>query len=427
MTDQLKPTQADERPISEHPCWWAGIQKIGHRHHFIGSKLQPDCERCGTEIGKDGKQSEGAPLLWRNERLERQRAHAALHTDEAIAAAARQALGEWLAWPDAGRDGPREVDNEKVRSWLSGLPTTLARLAHSGNAERGEDQLLTDANHHYSSVQLDEIERTQGVSVVDEVLEALDEAARVCFIDRDDHVTKIVEYAGAIEIVESRRAALSASGATIEQETPSTGGVERDLLADHRGLAIETALRDLIEYVGLALDRGPRIHVANRRYLEKGVEAGHAALNLPEPNRRAQLAALTTDQSQAERMRAELADYRKLTAKQVRRITQLEGAIMARPPVKVDDGTWWYPEGDTSSDACCHSPSEALEGAVDQMADGESCVVVIERALQLPDVYAAVHVFTDAEKDARDDDEPWDYTLHATDAEARAALSETQP
>lgn len=46
--------------------------------------------------------------------------------DAAVAATARQALGEWLAWPDAGRDGPRVVDNAHVISWLGGVPSRLA-------------------------------------------------------------------------------------------------------------------------------------------------------------------------------------------------------------------------------------------------------------------------------------------------------------
>ena len=101
----------------------------------------------------------------------------------------------------------------------------------------------------------------------------------------------------------------------------------------------------------------------------------------------------------------ELADYRKLVREQQSRISKMEGALMARPPISPTDGSWWYPEGDTSSDACCSGPSEVLEGAADQMAEGEARIVVIERALELPDVYAVLRVFTDEEKEARDDDE----------------------
>lgn len=50
-------------------------------------------------------------------------------TDATIAAKARLALGTWLSWPDAPRDGPRQVSNEQVESWLSGLPSRLANLS----------------------------------------------------------------------------------------------------------------------------------------------------------------------------------------------------------------------------------------------------------------------------------------------------------
>lgn len=129
---------------------------------------------------------------------------------------------------------------------------------------------------------------------------------------------------------------------------------------------------------------------------------------------------------EVETMRAEVAGYRKLTRDQQSRITKLEGALFAQPPISPSDGTWWYPEGDTSSDACCHAPTEALEGPADEMDEGESRVVVLERAIQLPDVYAALRVFTEAEKDARNDDEPWDFTLHASLDEALAALPSQQ-
>jgi hypothetical protein len=46
--------------------------------------------------------------------------------DSALAAAARNALGTWLSWPDAPRDGPRPVTNEQTESWLHGLPNKLA-------------------------------------------------------------------------------------------------------------------------------------------------------------------------------------------------------------------------------------------------------------------------------------------------------------
>lgn len=49
--------------------------------------------------------------------------------------AAHRALGEWMAWPDAARDGPAKVDDDKVVSWLSGLPRTLATQTAELTAE----------------------------------------------------------------------------------------------------------------------------------------------------------------------------------------------------------------------------------------------------------------------------------------------------
>lgn len=57
---------------------------------------------------------------------------------EAVRVAAHKALGEWLAWPDAARDGPVAVDDEKVLSWLSGLPNKLAALSQPPEASEGE-------------------------------------------------------------------------------------------------------------------------------------------------------------------------------------------------------------------------------------------------------------------------------------------------
>lgn len=47
-------------------------------------------------------------------------------SDLVVAHSARRALGTWLAWPDAPRDGPVNVTNEQVENWLSGLPNALA-------------------------------------------------------------------------------------------------------------------------------------------------------------------------------------------------------------------------------------------------------------------------------------------------------------
>lgn len=89
--------------------------------------------------------------------------------------------------------------------------------------------------------------------------------------------------------------------------------------------------------------------------------------------------------------------------------------------VALEDGEWFYPEGDHSSDECRFSPDEVIDYALE--GESVSRVVAIERAVSLPTVYAAVRVWTDAEKDERGSDDDYDYTLFATAEEARAALT----
>lgn len=89
--------------------------------------------------------------------------------------------------------------------------------------------------------------------------------------------------------------------------------------------------------------------------------------------------------------------------------------------VSLEDGEWFYPEGDHSSDECRFSVDEVIDDALNGLDSDR--VVCIERAVSLPAIYAAVRVWTDAEKDARESDDDYDYTLFATADEARAALA----
>ncbi len=137
-------------------------------------------------------------------------------------------------------------------------------------------------------------------------------------------------------------------------------------------------------------------------------------------------AALSTPQPD-ERLREELAEYRRRDMKQRDRIHKLTGAVHANPPIALDAGSWFYPEGDTSSEECRDSPEEVIDYAVEGMEKGEKRVVIIERAIHLPEVFAAVHVFTEDEKDERGSDDDHAHTLHATLEEARAALEASAP
>lgn len=149
--------------------------------------------------------------------------------------------------------------------------------------------------------------------------------------------------------------------------------------------------------------------------------AGHIVEGLPAgDDKDAEIARLSRE---VDRLKADNAAYSAQCKKLADRNRKLAGALDARAPISVHAGTWWYPEGDTSSDSCCHSPDDVVENTVDDMAEGDRRVIVIERALSLPDVYGLIRVFTDAEKAARDDDEPWVLDLYATEDEANAALS----
>lgn len=69
--------------------------------------------------------SEAAPGVWTDVLAAPPAADEPVPSDAAVAAKAREALGTWLAWPDAPRDGIRPVTNEQVESWLAGLPNRL--------------------------------------------------------------------------------------------------------------------------------------------------------------------------------------------------------------------------------------------------------------------------------------------------------------
>ena len=92
---------------------------------------------------------------------------------------------------------------------------------------------------------------------------------------------------------------------------------------------------------------------------------------------------------------------------------------------KLCQPSWFYLAGDMSSDRCRFSPSEVIDEdwLWDNRGEG-SAVVQIECATPCPDMWIAVRFFTNEEKDARDSDDDYELTEHATEAEARATLAE---
>lgn len=130
-----------------------------------------------------------------------------------------------------------------------------------------------------------------------------------------------------------------------------------------------------------------------------------------EEARRAARAALEASSQRIKELEAEVERLRAVVAK-------YEG---------VDAGSWFYPDGDRSSDACCHSPEEVLDEIYFHWRDGpKTGVYSIERAAALPKIYAAVRAYSEAEKDERDSDDEYDVTFHLTADEARALLQQKE-
>lgn len=102
----------------------------------------------------------------------------------------------------------------------------------------------------------------------------------------------------------------------------------------------------------------------------------------------------------------------------VARIEELEGTLR-----KANEPQWFYLGDDCSSDQCRFCIDECISEDFewDNHRNGDH-VLHISGARPVPDMWVALHYFTDAEKDERQDDEPYAYTVHATEDEARAAL-----
>lgn len=155
-------TQKLDRPISEHPChgWFTSAgDRLTHRHWFQDGELMPTCERCGTGIDREHKET--GPISWGPEK---RREVITLADRHAISKAAMTALGEWLAWPDAGRDGPREVTVQQTLSFLRGLPNSLGYEARLSDAdarvneavERARGLLIDPTRDQYLDAQIDD-------------------------------------------------------------------------------------------------------------------------------------------------------------------------------------------------------------------------------------------------------------------------------
>ena len=105
---------------------------------------------------------------------------------------------------------------------------------------------------------------------------------------------------------------------------------------------------------------------------------------------------------------------------------EAQAAEIERLRERLREAHWFYLGDDCSSDQCRFGIddciSEDFEWDNPPMGDH---VLQISGARQVPDMWVALHYFSEEEKDERDDDEPYSYTVHATEEEARAALGET--
>ena len=84
---------------------------------------------------------------------------------------------------------------------------------------------------------------------------------------------------------------------------------------------------------------------------------------------------------------------------------------------------WFYLGDDCSSDQCRFGIDECISEDFewDNQPKGNH-VLQISGARPVPDMWVALHYFTEEEMDQRGDDEPYTYTVHTTEEDARAAL-----
>jgi len=101
-----------------------------------------------------------------------------------------------------------------------------------------------------------------------------------------------------------------------------------------------------------------------------------------------------------------------------------QAAEIERLREALKDAHWYYLGDDCSSDQCRFGIDECISEDFewDNPPQGDH-VLQISGARPVPDMWVALHYFSEEEKDERDDDEPYSYTVHATEDEALAALA----
>lgn len=99
----------------------------------------------------------------------------------------------------------------------------------------------------------------------------------------------------------------------------------------------------------------------------------------------------------------------------------------ARLKARLKAAEWFYYGDECSSDQCRDSIDECIDEDFrwDNKPEGDH-VLLVSGARPVPDMWVALHYYTEAEKDERGSDDEYAYTVHATEDEARQALG-TQP
>lgn len=114
--------------------------------------------------------------------------------------------------------------------------------------------------------------------------------------------------------------------------------------------------------------------------------------------------------------------YRAGQAASAERIKALEEEL-----AKANEPQWFYDDRAADEAQSFLSAEEAVDYAVfsalGPLPEGTS-ILEINTSRPCPSVWAVVKIFTDEEREARDDDEEYIVTLCATEAEARALLKE---
>ncbi|MCA2970988.1 MAG: hypothetical protein INH43_20925 [Acidobacteriaceae bacterium] len=118
----------------------------------------------------------------------------------------------------------------------------------------------------------------------------------------------------------------------------------------------------------------------------------------------------------------EVEGYRAGQAASAERIKALEEEL-----AKANEPQWFYDDRAADEAQSFLSAEEAVDYAVfsalGPLPEGTS-ILEINTSRPCPSVWAVVKIFTDEEREARDDDEEYIVTLCATEAEARALLKE---